>query len=107
MSDELEEFYVHTVTVRTFVGDGAYGPVYDDSPALECFVVSKRQLVRNQNGDQVVSETTITAPIKHGHWFTPESEVTFTSGNKATVISRGIAESGDLELPDHVAITLT
>ncbi|WP_439662856.1 hypothetical protein ACSHWB_16240 [Lentzea sp. HUAS TT2] len=50
----------HTVTVRPYLGTGAYGDVWGDPVVVrEVFVEDRRRLVRNQSGEEVVSESTV------------------------------------------------
>lgn len=106
MSDELADFWVHTVAVRTYRGAGALGAIYDPPVDLLCFVDDKRRLVRSGQGAEVVSETTVIAPTGTTN-LTPESVVTLPSGREATVITVAVRDSGDLDLPDHVEAALT
>ena len=70
-----------TVTVTPYGGEGAYGPSYGAPVAVDCRVVYERKLVRNTEGDETVSETTIyVLPTVDGvpavDLFQPESPVT-------------------------------
>lgn len=105
-ADELDEFWVHTITVKTRTGGGSLGPTYTPPAAVTCFVEDKRRLVRNADGAQVVSETTIYAPTGTTA-LAPESLVTLPSGRVATVITSAVLHGGDLDLPDHVHAALT
>lgn len=44
-----------TATVERYEGDGAYGPVYADPATIACRVEQGTQLVRDAQGDEVVS----------------------------------------------------
>jgi hypothetical protein len=45
------------VSVLTYQGEGAYGPVFAaKSVSVACRAEAERQLVRNANGEEVVSE---------------------------------------------------
>lgn len=98
MSDELADFYVHTVTVETLTGTDGYGrdifaaPV-DLTPASDtgCFVEYKRRMVRDKDGVEVVLESTLaTYPAAHP-LFTPGSRVTIR-GAQTRVITAALAD---------------
>jgi len=106
MSDDLADFWVHTVTVQTLTGSGGMGDTYAEPVDLLCFVDDKRKLVRSSSGEQVISETTIYAPAGTLS-LTEESLVTLPSGRVATVITTAARDSGGLDLPDHVEAACT
>jgi hypothetical protein len=114
MDDDLADFWVHTATVETLTGSGAYGDQFaemvllspDNTTPNGCFIDGKRSLVRNANGEQVVSSTTLYTPIANAGLFTPDSRVT-TGGVVSRVITVNANDSGSLGLPDHVAVSLT
>lgn len=98
---------IHPVTVETYLGEDSWGNTF--SPASEPvfgFFEDKRQLVRAASGDQVVSESTFTTGKEHEALFKPESLVTYR-GASSTVISCGFHDSGGMDLPDHITVTLT
>ena len=68
-----------TVAVETYSGESAYGPIYATSVNVTCNVDTTRRLVRNANGDEVLSEFTIHVPAADEAKFTPESRVTIAS----------------------------
>ncbi len=104
---EFDEFWVHTVSVETLIGTGAYGDVHAEPVTVSCFVEDKRRLVRNNDGKEVVSETTLYGPVERSLVWTPGSLVTLPSGRVATVITPASHTSGDLDLPDHAEASLT
>jgi hypothetical protein len=65
-----------TVAVETYSGDSAYGPLYGTSANVTCNVDSKRRLVRDSAGDEVVSEVTLQVASADETKFTPETRVT-------------------------------
>lgn len=103
MSDDLDEFFVHTVSVEARTGVGATGPVYASAQSLACFVEPKRRQVLDAAGATVVSETTLYAPT--GTVIAAEDRVT-VDGDVTTVITVSDLTSGALELPDHVEVAL-
>lgn len=85
------------VTVETYSGDGAYGPIFAAPVTVKVDVDQTRRLVRNAAGDEVVSEATFDvhpqprdettrAFLDAVALFAPESKVTI-SGRAAKVIS--------------------
>lgn len=105
-ADELEEFYVHTVTVNTLTGAGAWGDTYETHAGVRCFIDETRALVRDAQGSEVISETTLTLPTEYAGIFLPGSTVDLPD-RTATLIKAGAATSGPLDLPDHIEVHLT
>ena len=105
-AEDLEEFYVHTVTVDTTISTGPWGDEVTTSEPLRCFVDDSRSYVRDSNGAEVVSSTTITAPPEFRELFTPGATVHLPHRD-AQVIAVAVADSGDMDLPDHIEIALT
>lgn len=103
----IEEFYVHTATVETFTGAGAFGDTYASPQTIACYADDTRKLVRDSTGEQVVSETTLYTYPQFGGLFTPETKVTLAGGRTALVVKTNTNDSGALGLPDHVAVSLT
>lgn len=107
MIEGFEEFMVHEVTVETKAGEDSWGNVNTvTSDPVPGFLDDSRALVRNANGDQVVSESTFYTSKEHAALFAPESLVNLPD-RVSTVIRCKVADSGPLELPDHIAVTLT
>lgn len=104
--DELAEFWVHETAVRTHTGSGPYGETYADPVTVSCFVDARRQLVRDTEGREVTSETTITGPVHEGHRFTPGS-LTTVHGDERAVITLALRTGGGLDLPEHFEATTT
>ena len=48
-----------SITIESYLGDGAYGPTYGPPEVIKCFLDDGRKFVRDSNGEQVVSETTV------------------------------------------------
>lgn len=119
----MADFYVHTAKVEPFLGKGSNGAVFgpsvilspDSTPPNGVFADDSRKLVRDKDGSQVVSETTLyTSPV-NARLFKPGSRVTILNDADeddlapipAYVIKANSNTSGGLDLPDHVAVTLT
>lgn len=106
-ADDLEEFYVHTVTVDLPGTTGPWGDVPGGvSEPMRCFVDDTRQLVRDAQGTEIVSSTTITAPREYFDAFNPGTTVHLPHRD-AEVITVADADSRELDLPDHIEIMLT
>ncbi|MDQ0854783.1 hypothetical protein QFZ79_002894 [Arthrobacter sp. V4I6] len=101
------EFMVHEVTVETKSGEDSWGNVHTVTSApIPGFLDDSRALVRSAAGDQVVSESTFYTGKEHAPLFAPESLVNLPD-RVSTVIRCKTADSGPLDLPDHIAVTLT
>lgn len=90
-----------TVTVATRTGEGAYGPITAAAVEVVCQIDETRRLVRDSNGDEAVSEATLTLhprtrvldaegqivdTVDPLEVFTPESPVTI-GGRASRVLS--------------------
>lgn len=102
MSD-VDDFYVHTVTLTPVLGEGAYGPTYGEATQVQCFVDEQTRLVRDQDGAEVVSSATIYA--HPGTVVAPGSTVLLPSGRTATVLTTAARVVGDPDV-DHVEIVV-
>jgi hypothetical protein len=100
--DIPQEILVHTVTVETYAGTGAYGDTYAPPVEVQCFVEDSRRLVRNADGDQVISEATIYAAPADAEKLVEKTLVTLPSGRSSKVIVRKIHDDGDMGAPQHV-----
>lgn len=99
-------FFVHSVSVETLQGSGAYGDAYAAATTVPCFVDDGTHLTRNKTGEEVVSSTTVFAPSAYEGALTVDSRVT-VNGRVAYVIAVNGRDSGPLGLPDHVEVHLT
>ena len=76
------------ITVTAYSGESAYGPVYADPVTVLGKVSYMRQLVRNANGEEVVSEVTAYVHPDDAAPFVDGSQVT-VAGRVSTVITAG------------------
>lgn len=107
MSSGIEDLFMHEVTVETFTGSGAYGDTWaDESDPVACYLDEKRQLVRDDTGDEVVSEASLFVTLTDGDLFPPGSRV-HVPGRVALVISRARRDGRLLDLPSHTELALT
>jgi hypothetical protein len=69
-----------SVTVEPYLGTGGLGDLYGPAQTVACRISATRQLVRNADGQEVVSEATI--------YVTPDLETTFANGSRLTIAGR-------------------
>jgi hypothetical protein len=74
-----------SVSVETYTGESAYGPIYGAAATVLCMASSVRQLVRDAFGAEAVSSLTLYVHPDDEAKFTPETKVT-TSSRVSTVI---------------------
>lgn len=100
-----EDLLGHQVVVEAYTGTTGNGvKQYALPETVACLVEPKRRLVRDERGDQIVSETTVYAnpPLIAP----PQSRVTLPSGHGTTVIVYADHDGGGLPTPDHVELNL-
>lgn len=78
-----------SISVQTYSGDGAYGPVPSAAVTVLGKVSMTRQLVRNKDGEEVVSEMTVYVRPNDAAYFPPESLVT-ADGRTSKVIALAV-----------------
>lgn len=60
MSTIPKRLLPQTVAIRRYLGSGAYGDIYDETPTLyPARVEHENRLVRNGNGEEVVSSSKV------------------------------------------------
>lgn len=105
---DLSWFFRHTVSVERLVGHGATGDVYGPSSDVLALIDDNVRLVRNQQGDEVVSSTTVNVAIDTSA-IPPGSRVTLPAeygGRVTTVITAGRHDGGGLPVPDLIELAL-
>lgn len=104
---------VHTVTVDTYSGEGPFGNTYAPTSApVPCLIDDTEGLARTANGDTVTSTTALwIVDLTKLDLFAPESIVHLPAmrypARDATVLRVTTADSGPLDLPDHLQVVLT
>lgn len=93
------------VVIEPYQGAAAWGPLYGAPVTVRAIVDSKRQLVRNEAGDEVVSSTTLLCPL--GTVAPAGSRVTLPDGTAPTVIAAHTHDGRQLPVPSHVELSLT
>jgi hypothetical protein len=104
-ADELADFYVHTASVRTYLGMTGNGRKLEPAVDVPCFARAGNKQVTKASGDVVVSTTTLTCDPSYVGMFPVESQVS-VNGTDGTVVQLGVATSGALDLPDHLTVYL-
>jgi hypothetical protein len=77
-----------TVSVETYSGQSAYGPIYAAAVSVSVNVDATRRLVRAPDGREAVSEMTLLVHPDDLAKFTPETRITF-GGRASTVLAVG------------------
>jgi hypothetical protein len=75
-----------TVDVRPYLGDSAYGPRFAETRPVKCVIDEGRRIVRDREGRETVSETTVYVHPRDRAAFPIESEVT-VDGRATTVLA--------------------
>lgn len=97
----------HTVSVEPFTGTGAYGDIFGAAvPNVQCMRDDRVRLVRNTDGDEVTSQTTLYMRLAHEPSFPAGSRVQLPT-RVATVIGYARREDGNLGAWQHLEVTLT
>lgn len=96
----------HRIIVEAYQGEAGTGPVYAAPVEVKCFRDDKRKLVRNQLGEEVVSETQCFC--EPGTVAPPKSRVQLLGFSPRTtfVLAEGTRDGGDMPTPDHVEVAL-
>lgn len=105
MTDDLADFWVHTVTVETYTGTGDNGDNFADPVDVQGFMDGGTKVIRNTSGELVATAAPFYAPVTTADLFVANSRVTYL-GKQSRVFAVTVHSSGDLDLPDHVEVTL-
>lgn len=98
-------WFIHTATVETFLGVGAYDDQFADPATDTGYLEGSTKLVRDQSGQEVVSSSTWYTDLVNAGNYTPDTR--FTS---AGVVSRVVGTNTfqtPLGIEDHVEVYLT
>lgn len=104
--DPLAGWFAHEVILERLRGRGAYGPVYHPRYTALAAIDSTARMVRDAEGAEVVSSTTVILPAGNGY-IEPGSRLTLPGTHGAretTVIACQVAAGGVAATPDHVAL---
>ncbi|WP_067184620.1 hypothetical protein [Microtetraspora niveoalba] len=93
----------HTAMVEPLIGEGPFGPAYGTPVEVRCFIDEKRSLVRDAEGSEVVSSTTVYMPIDT---VCPVGSRVSANGRTSTVLTSSRRDGGGLPTPDHLEVAL-
>lgn len=96
----------HEVIVEPYEGDSANGPLYGTPVTVRCFLEEKRRMVRNKEGEQVLSGATFYCRLDAIADAPPQSLVTLPGGRQSEVITQAPHNGGGLPTPDHLEVSL-
>ncbi|MFD4957145.1 hypothetical protein [Microbacterium sp. NPDC058389] len=105
-----EFFYPHTVSIRARVGGGSLGSRYAAAHDVSAEVLDEQQLVRDRDGQEVVSSTRVTVPLDTNA--PVGSLVTVWPGagagvtREAEVLAVARDDNGDDPLDSHLVLRL-
>lgn len=94
----------HQVVIEPYLGHTATGPSYGPGVTVRCFVEDARRKVRNEVGEEVISQSTMYCRLET--IVPPKSRVT-RNGREAFVITAKDRDGGGLPTPDHLELALT
>lgn len=108
-STDLAGWFTQNVTIERFLGSTGHGPTYAAPATVAAFVDQGAKLVRNPQGDQVVSSTRVFLPsttdaVPLG------SRVTLPAaygGTRASVLGVALHLAPGLPVPEHLEVQLT
>ena len=112
MAEIPDRFLVHRAAVYTVTGQNALGEVLASSVEFPCFISHKRRMVRGANGDEIVSETTISARLDVYPYVTPGSEIVLhtedplLTSRAQSVISASPAVDGGMGAWQHTRVVV-
>ncbi|MGW4411162.1 hypothetical protein ACWEJ6_44525 [Nonomuraea sp. NPDC004702] len=91
----------HQVYVEALEGEGPYGPEFADQVVERGFIAEKRRLVRDAEGAEVVSETTV---IMRLDAICPAGSRVTVNGRTTYAIVSARQDGGGLPTPDHLEV---
>jgi len=107
---DLDDFYVHTVTVEPYLGATSSGPQYGPGVAVAGFLDTTTVLAPTAGGQEATAASSMFyTPPENAPLFPVQSRVTSADlggDGKAVVVKVNALTSGPLDLPDHVEVGL-
>lgn len=104
----IAHWFVHTVTVETFLGQGANGDLFAAPVKVVGWLSGSRKIVRGIDGQQAISESAFYTNISNAALFTTDTRVTDSLGTVSRVIRVNVNDTGGLmQNVEHVAVALT
>lgn len=104
--DPFARWWRHEVIVKRRKGEGAYGPTFHPPATLMSAIDDTTRMVRNQDGEEVVSSTTVAFANGTAH-IPPGSLVTLPTkygGREAKAIATTVGDGGTAA--DHLQVNL-
>ena len=95
------------IQVEPYQGAGAHGPLYGEPVTVRALMDAKRRRIRDTEGDEVVSETTLRVRLEHVAHFATGSRVTLPDGTQPTVIRADRHDGRQMPVPSHLEVSLT
>lgn len=106
----LAMFYIHTISVETFLGEASYGPTFAAPVTVPGFLDTVSDLVRSATTDEATSARSMFyCDPQYAALFVVQSRCTAADlggDGKAVVVRVNALTSGPLGLPDHVEVGL-
>lgn len=103
---DLEEFYVHTILVELPNGqDGEGVDQFLTGVNLIGWLSGSQKLVRDANGNQILSPATFTTYPLYAAMFALDARIT-AGGVLRRVLGLNNNDSGTLDLPDNLEVNL-
>ncbi|HEY3683467.1 MAG TPA: hypothetical protein VGL93_10530 [Streptosporangiaceae bacterium] len=96
----------HHITVKPYLGEDARGPVYGPPVSVRCSLRSKRRMVRDQTGAEVVSEGLASAAPDAATVAVARSLVTLPDGRETSVLVCKPNDDGGAGAWQHTKIFL-
>jgi hypothetical protein len=94
----------HTMTVEPYLGQSGAAPLYGPAVTVPCFCDDRRRQVRDQFGEQVISEATVYCLLATD---APVGSRITVNGRTGYVITASRRDGGGLPTPDHLELALT
>jgi hypothetical protein len=92
------------VTIKPYAGVSSNGkPVYDADVDLVALVDDTRRLIRDAQGNQVISETTIMVPLGT---VCPLKSLVVLPSRTSTVLAVTEIDGGSFPVPSHIEVAL-
>lgn len=94
---------VHTLQLEPYLGTGAYGDQYGAAVSVRCYYEGTRRMVRDGNGNEVVSEATA---YVNPDVSIPDGSRVKIFGRDTHVITVGVLDDGGLTGLAHLEVAL-
>jgi predicted alternative tryptophan synthase beta-subunit len=101
----IAAFFIHTASVETFTGAGAYGDTYAAAVPVKGFLDDGVVLVRTGTSEQLEQKSIFYAALSDAALFAPGSRVT-VNGRASWVSTTRRRDGGSLGLPSHIEVDL-